>query len=89
VHGAAHQQAAHGPAAQERPVERLRPETLQPGPEPDIGGRGELRLQPGDTLERRDDAQPGALQQLLPGEARAVQLALRQDPLGPPSTLTG
>ena len=72
---------------EERTVERLWPEAVQPRPQPDVGGRGELRLQPGDPLEGGHDAEAHALQEQLPSERRAVQLALRQDALGHASTL--
>ena len=87
MHGAAHQQAARRASAEERTVERLWTEAVQPRPQPDVRGGGELRLQPGDPLEGGHDAEAHALQEQLPSERRAVQLALRQDALGHASTL--
>src|SRR4029450_194784 len=56
-------------------------EVPQPRPQPDVGGRGGLGLQPGDLLERGLQGKRRPLQQQLAREQRAVQLAGGQDAL--------
>jgi hypothetical protein len=45
---------------------------------PDVPGRGVLRLQSTDALDRAWNRKPGALEQQLAREQRSVQLAGRQ-----------
>jgi hypothetical protein len=51
----------------QRPGQVIALEPGDPGPQPDISGRGVLRLQPTDLLDRLDDRSLRALEQQLAG----------------------
>src|SRR5439155_25828175 len=57
-------------------------EPFQPGPQPDVGGRGVLRLEPADAFNRTGDREVRRFEQELPGEQRAVAFALGKGALG-------
>ncbi len=74
----AHEHGADDPVREQCALERLSPEALDARPEADVRCRSPLRLQAGDALDRRHDPEPAPLQEELPRERRAVQLAERQ-----------
>ena len=79
--------AAHQRALDDRsPLQRLRQlrafEAFEPRPQPDVGGRRVLRLHPAHPLDRPRERRARALQQHLPSQQGAVQLAFGQRPLG-------
>ena len=64
-------------------LREVRPlEAPESGPQPDIAGRGVLRLQPADLLHGLLDAERRPCEKELAGEQRSIQGALGQDPLG-------
>jgi hypothetical protein len=74
----AHQRRLHDLPPLQRPREVTQGEPVEPRPEADVRGRRVLRLQAADSLERPRHRQPGALEQELPRQQRAVQAALAQ-----------
>ena len=66
----------------ERTRERLALEALDARPESDVGGRRVLSLDPAHPLDRARQRQVRRLEQQLPREQRAVQLAPGQETLG-------
>ena len=81
VECAAEEAPAHDRAALERARELLATEALDPRPEVDVRRLDALRVQRADAIERARDRQAGALEQQLPREQSAVQLAHGQDTL--------
>ena len=81
VECAAEEAPAHDRAPLERARELLAAEALDPRPEVDVRRLDALRVQRADALERARDRQAGALEQELPREQRAVQLAHGQHTL--------
>jgi hypothetical protein len=73
-----HQCSAHGLPFGDQPGQVLRPETFQPGPEPDIWIIGLLCLHPHQAFDHLGHRQLPAVQQQLPLEERAVERALAQ-----------
>ena len=78
------QRPAHEPRADHRMALDRRPEPLaresgEARPERDIWRGRPLRLERGDPLDRVDDVEPGAPQQQLAREGRAIQPAKRED----------
>src|SRR5262249_8356368 len=78
--GAAHEHCSNRLFAQQRTLERLPSESLEPRPEADIRRRRPLCLESGDTLERPHDRQPPAFEQQLARERGAIELPQRQRP---------
>ena len=87
VHRRPHQQRLDHVSPAQRPLERPALEAVEPRPQREVRRRGQLRLQPGEPLDRSDGREPLAAQQQLPQQRRPVQLALREDSLGHASTL--
>src|SRR5215210_3413600 len=75
-------------ASSELALERLAPEARRARPDADVRGRGPLRLHSDQALDHRLRQEPIPLEQQLPGERRAVQLAQREDTLGHAATLS-
>ncbi len=69
----AHDADAHDLAALEQLRQRLRPEPLEPRPEPGIRIVWDLRLHADEVLHRRERRPRVPLQQQLPRERRTVQ----------------
>src|SRR5690242_13886029 len=69
-------------AARELTLERVAFEARRACPDPDVRSGGPLRLHPDEALDHRGRREALALQEELPRERRAVQLALREDALG-------
>jgi hypothetical protein len=87
VHRRAHQQRLDDAALPQSSLERRALEAFEPRPEREVRGRGQLRLQPREPLDRPRRRQPLPAQQQLSQQRRAVQLALREDPLRHATTL--
>jgi hypothetical protein len=74
----AHERRLDDAAPLERPRQGVALEILEARPQADVTGRRVLHLEAADPLERARDRQAPALEQELPGEESAVQLALRE-----------
>ncbi len=83
----AHQRRLQHETAPDRALERLAPEAGGAAPDPDVRRRRPLGLHPREPLDRRERRDAPPLEQQLPRQRRAVQLAQRQDALGHASTL--
>lgn len=70
-----HQCSAHDFPAGDEPGQRLRPETFQLAPEPDIGVIGLLGLQPDQVLDGLRDRHLHPAQQSLPLQESAIECA--------------
>ena len=81
VDRAAHERRLNDRAPLERAVERVALEAVEARPEADVRVRRVLVLDAADPLERAWDREARSLEQQLPREQRAVQLALREDAL--------
>jgi hypothetical protein len=77
-----HQRPLDHRAPLERAPELIALEPLEPRPEADVHRRRVLRLEAADALERTRKRLAAALQQQLASEHRAIELALREHPLG-------
>ena len=80
MHGAAHHRRPHDRPPLQRTLQLVVREAVDASPEPVERREDVLRLQPTDRLERAHDRHAPALEQQLPREQRAVQLAQRQRP---------
>jgi len=76
-----HHRRLHDLSLAERPLERLAPETGHTRPETDVGRGRPLRLEAGEALDGGNHPDLASLEQELPRERRAVQLAQRQNAL--------
>src|SRR5215213_1077115 len=75
-------------ASRELALERLAPEARRARPDADVRRRRPLRLHSDQALDHRLRQESLPLEQQLPGERRAVQLAQREDTLGHAATLS-
>jgi hypothetical protein len=75
----AHQGGLHDCSLGERPVEIVRGEARDAGPQRDEWRCRLLRLEARERLDRRDDAGRRRLDQVLPGQGRPIQVSRRQD----------
>ena len=82
VDGPAHQREPHGRAVDQHLAELVRVEAVEPRPQPVVGRRHRLRLQPHEMLERVAHGEVDAPQQELALEKRPVQLPPAEDPFG-------
>ena len=75
----AHDDGSHRLALEQQPLQLLRTEGLEAGPQADVGIARHLRLQP-DELANDVERRPlDALEQVLPRQRRPVQLAVGED----------
>jgi hypothetical protein len=75
----AHDDGPHHVAVEQQPLQLLRTEAPEPRPEADVGIARHLRLQ-ADELANDVERRPfDALEQVLPRQRRAVQLAVGED----------
>ena len=86
--GLSHQRRLDERPALECARQRLTLEARDSRPESHVRRGRVLRLQAPGTLDRARQRQPAPLEQELPGQERAVQLAAGQDALGHIGTLT-
>ena len=77
----AHHRRAHDLTTLDGAHEQLAPEPLEARPQRDVRGRRPLRLERADALDRAWDGEPGATEQELAGEERAVQLTPAENAL--------
>ena len=76
------EQRLHEPSPRERLRQLVALEAVEPRPEREIGNRRRLRLQAAEPLDRLNGAQWLPLEQELPLEQGAVEVAPREDTLG-------
>jgi hypothetical protein len=82
VHRAAHQRHSHRLAVGEHAAELVRVEALEPRPQPVVGRRHRLRLQPHEVPDRVAHGDVDPPQQELALEQCPVQLPPAEDPFG-------